>query len=67
MDKALEVFVSYNGGIKPDTSDFESISVRHESQDFSYIVGKINLARLAASSWVSDPNASVILTEKQEF
>lgn len=66
MDKDLEVFVSYNGGVKPDSSDFVSISVRHESPDFSYIVGRINLARLAAAKWIKDSNVSVILTEQQE-
>ncbi|HLO58595.1 MAG TPA: homoserine dehydrogenase [Bacteroidales bacterium] len=63
MDKLLEVYVSYNGGIKPDTDDFESISVRHESTECNYIVGKINLQKLAAAQWVNDPTVSLILTE----
>jgi homoserine dehydrogenase len=63
MDKVLEVYVSYNGGIKPNTEDFESISVRHESTECHYIVGKINLQKLALASWINDPSVSLILTE----
>jgi homoserine dehydrogenase len=59
----LEVYVSYNGGISPDASDFESISVRHESTDFNYLVGKINLAKLASVSWLNEPEISVVLTK----
>jgi homoserine dehydrogenase len=66
MDKNLEIYVSYNGGVKPETEDFASISVRHESDDFNYLIGNINLARLAASTWINDPMISIILTEKQE-
>jgi len=66
MDKVLEVFVSYNGGAKPDTSDFESISVRHESEEFNYLVGKINLVKLAGANWLNEAAINVMLTEKQE-
>jgi homoserine dehydrogenase len=66
MDKMLEVFVSYNVGVQPDTGDFDSISVRHESADFNYLVGKINLARLASAKWLNEPTVSVLLTERQE-
>ncbi len=44
QDINLEVFVSYNGKKKPDPEDFNSISVKHESPDFNYIIGNINLA-----------------------
>jgi hypothetical protein len=65
LDKTLEVFVSYNG-VKPEISDFDNISVRHESDEFSYMVGKINLSKLCQAVWINDPSVSVILTENQE-
>ena len=64
LDKILEVYVSYNGGAKPDFGDFENISVRHESSECNYMVGKINLEKLARLNWVNEPSISILLTEK---
>jgi homoserine dehydrogenase len=63
LDKMLELYVSYNGGFKPDILDFENISVRHESAECNYLVGKINLAKLAAANWLNEPSISILLTE----
>ena len=38
--------------IKPDPDDFKSISVKHESPGFNYLIGKINLARLKQCGWL---------------
>lgn len=59
----LEVFVSYNGAIKPDHDDFISVSVKHESPGFNYLIGKINLATLIGVNWLDDPAVSIVLTE----
>jgi homoserine dehydrogenase len=63
QDVELEVYVSYTGKVQPVSSDFISISVKHESPDFNYIIGKINLARLKACTWPEEDSISVILTE----
>jgi len=63
LDKMLELYVSYNGEFKPDIHDFENISVRHESAECNYLVGKINLAKLATANWLNEPSISILLTE----
>jgi homoserine dehydrogenase len=62
-DIVLELYVSFNGAVTPVTSDFESISVRHESPGFNYLVGKINLSRLRKAVWLEDPSVNIVLTE----
>ncbi len=62
-DKMLEIYVSYNGSVMPEVSDFESISVRHESPRFNYVIGKINLTRLIRAGWINEPTINLILTE----
>lgn len=66
MEKLLEVYVSYNGASMVNINDFTSISVRHESPDFNYVIGEISLATLAKAAWITDPSVSVILTENQK-
>jgi homoserine dehydrogenase len=63
QDIELELYVSYNGTVTPVTSDFDTISVRHESPGFNYLVGKINLARLRNAAWLEDPSVNIVLTE----
>lgn len=63
QDINLEIFVSYNGNIKPELADFNSISVKHESPDFNYIIGKINLATLKQCGWIQEESISMVLTE----
>jgi len=62
-DIDLELYVSYNGAVKPDIGDFRSISVKHESPGFNYLIGKINLMRLMETAWIKDPSVSIVLTE----
>lgn len=62
-DIELELYVSYNGAVTPVTSEFESISVRHESPGFNYLVGRINLSRLRNAVWLEDPSINIVLTE----
>ena len=62
----LEVYVSYNGAVKPGTADFLSISVKHESPGFNYLIGRINLEKLTMASWLQDPSVSMVLTENNE-
>ncbi len=62
-DIELELYVSYNGAITPVTDEFESISVRHESPGFNYLVGRINLSRLRNAVWLEDPSVNIVLTE----
>jgi homoserine dehydrogenase len=59
----LEVYVSYNGAIQPAAADFESISVRHESPGFNYLVGRISLLKLMKAKWMDDPSVNLVLTE----
>jgi len=63
QDIALELYVSYNGAVKPDTGEFDSISVRHEAPGFNYLIGKINLSRLKQCSWLGDNSVNIVLTE----
>ncbi len=64
MEKELELFVSHNGTFNPHNAGFKTISVKHESPGYNYIIGKINLATLAASEWVNDSSVSIMLTEE---
>ncbi|HJZ39700.1 MAG TPA: homoserine dehydrogenase [Bacteroidales bacterium] len=63
QDVELEVYASYHNGIVPDIRDFESISVKHESPGFNYLIGKINLSTLRESAWLQHPSISIVLTE----
>ena len=63
QDINLEIFVSYHGNIKPELSDFNSISVKHESPDFKYVIGNINLATLKQCGWIQEETISIVLTE----
>jgi len=58
----LEIYVSYNN-VSPDLNDFDSISVKHASPGFNYLIGKINLAKLKQCDWLQDETVSVVLTE----
>jgi homoserine dehydrogenase len=51
-DIELELFVSYNDVIKPNPGDFVSISVKHESSGFNYVIGKITLLKLMNTAWL---------------
>ena len=62
-DIELEVYVSYNSTVRPGQEDFESISVKHESPGFNYLVGKIRLLKLIETAWLDDPSVSIVLTE----
>jgi homoserine dehydrogenase len=62
-DIELEIYVSYNGAVRPDPVDFISISVKHESPGFNYLIGRINLAKLAQAKWLGDPSVNMVLTE----
>jgi homoserine dehydrogenase len=62
-DIELEVYISYNGKVRPDPRDFRSISVKHESPDCHYLIGRISLATLAVADWLSDPSVNLVLTE----
>ncbi len=63
QDVCLELYVSYNGHVKPDPDDFEGISVKHEAPGFNYLIGKINLARLKQCTWLWDESVNIVLTE----
>jgi hypothetical protein len=63
QDINLEIFASYNGTKRPELSDFNSISVKHESPDFNYVIGNINLATLKNCSWIDEETISIVLTE----
>jgi homoserine dehydrogenase len=63
-DIDLELYVSYNGEIKPNVGDFELISVKHESPGLNYLIGTINLQKLRKAKWISHPSVSIVLTEK---
>ena len=62
-DHLLEVFVRYSGNTKINTGDFENVSVRYESPDFHYIIGKINLQQLMQLKWIDDAGINIVLTE----
>jgi homoserine dehydrogenase len=59
----LEIYVSYTNAALPDMVDFESISVKHESPGFNYLIGKINLSRLKQCNWMQHDSISIVLTE----
>jgi homoserine dehydrogenase len=59
----LEIYVSYNGAVIPDPGDFTSVSVKHESPGFNYLVGKIDLLELMKTEWLEDPSVNIVLTE----
>ena len=63
QDVDLEVYVSYDSTVIPDPDDFKSISVRHGSPGFNYLIGKINLSRLKQSRWMHHESISLVLTE----
>ena len=63
QDINLEIFVSYTGKIKPELTDFNNISVKHESPDFNYVIGNINLATLKQCGWIHEETISIVLTE----
>jgi homoserine dehydrogenase len=63
QDIDLEVYVSYNEKVKPNQRDFVSISVKHESPGFNYLIGKINLARLKQCDWLQNESVNMVLTE----
>jgi homoserine dehydrogenase len=63
LNKELEVYVSYNGDISPNTGDFSEVSAKFESPGFNYLIGKINLAKLLKTHWLNEPTVSIILTE----
>jgi homoserine dehydrogenase len=63
QDTLLEVYISYNGAVIPDFSDFESISVKHESPGFNYLIGTINLSVLRSCAWLKDETVNLVLTE----
>ena len=63
QDINLEIFVSYIGKIKPELTDFNSISFKHESPDFNYVIGNINLATLKQCDWIHEETISIVLTE----
>jgi homoserine dehydrogenase len=62
-DHMLEVFVRFNGSVKIDPGDFEPISIRFESPDYGYIIGKINLQKLMQVKWLRHHDINIILTE----
>jgi homoserine dehydrogenase len=64
QDVELELYVSYNGEIKPEISDFTSVSVKHESPGFNYLIGHINLTKLIQAEWLNHSSVSILLTEK---
>jgi homoserine dehydrogenase len=66
QDIDLEIYVSYNSLITPRLADFKSISVKHESPGFNYLIGKINLATLKQSNWRHHDSVSIILTENNQ-
>jgi hypothetical protein len=51
------------GSVKPDIADFNAISVKHESPDFNYVIGNINLAKLKQCNWIQEETISIVLTE----
>jgi homoserine dehydrogenase len=63
-NRLLEVYVSYNSRAIPPVEDFEKISERYESGEFNYLIGTINLQKLASAAWINEKAVSVILTAK---
>lgn len=63
QDISLELYVSYNGQVKPNPEDFEVISVKHESPGFNYLIGRINLSRLKQCAWLWEESVNIVLTE----
>jgi homoserine dehydrogenase len=62
QDVELDLYVSYDGKARPNAADFISLSVRHESRDCNFIIGKITLSKLISTSWWNDPTISLIVT-----
>ncbi len=63
QDVEVEIYASYHGEIKPETGDFISVSVKHESPGFNYLIGRINLMNLIHAEWINHPSVSLLLTE----
>jgi homoserine dehydrogenase len=63
-DHLIEVFVRFGGSAQIDPEDFTEISEKYSSQDYSYIIGTINLKRLNHVRWLRDPGINIILTWK---
>jgi homoserine dehydrogenase len=63
QDIDLEIYVSYDEKKAPDFSVFKSISVKHESPGFNYVIGVINLSSLRKSAWLNEESTSIVLTE----
>lgn len=63
QDVDLEVYVSYTGDLAPDLDEFTSVSVKHESPGFKYLIGRINLNTLRHSKWLHDSSINLILTD----
>ncbi len=59
---SLEVYVSFRNRGDVPSSDFISIKEKYRSPDGNYIVGRINFSTLTESSWISNPEVSVLLT-----
>ncbi len=63
QDVEVEIYASYHGEIKPETGDFISVSVKHESPGFNYLIGRVNLMNLIHAEWINHPSVSLLLTE----
>lgn len=63
QDVDLEVYVSYTDQLTPDFGDFTSISVKHESPGYKYLIGHINLNTLRKCKWLKDSSINLTLTD----
>lgn len=57
----LEVYVRYSDKDVVQWDDFETISQRFESEEYSYVIGSIYLERLLQEEWQLNNNISIIL------
>lgn len=57
----LEVYVRYQDKDTVQWGDFENISQRFESKDYSYVIGSIYLERLLQEEWALNKDISVVL------
>jgi homoserine dehydrogenase len=72
QDQLLELYVRYEKAGDLDLSDFDNISQKFESQQYSYVIGELNLEKLHKATWLKNPNVSVIVNKiltsvKEEF
>ncbi len=62
-DVPLEIYVRYDSRVEININEFDYVSVRFHSEEYNYIIGKINLNKLIKLPWLREKNVNIILTE----